>query len=111
MGYSIDAMLEENTVRQSPMPIRPKTRSRRAPGGSKSKVTLSIDSGLVSYADEKAARVNGNRSQVVEELLAQDKAREEDELAAEGYKFFNSEAAEFASASLSAVSEALGSGE
>jgi len=111
MGYSIDAMLEENTVRQSPMPIRPKTRSRRAPGGSKSKVTLSIDSGLVSYADEKAARVNGNRSRVVEELLAQDKAREEDELAAEGYKFFNSEAAEFASASLSAVSEALGSGE
>lgn len=96
---------------QPPTPIRPKTRSRRAPGASKSKVTLSIASELVSYADEKAARTNGNRSQVIENLLARDKAREEDELAAEGYEFFNSEAAEFASASLSVVSEALGSGE
>lgn len=98
-------------MRQPPTPIRPKVRSRRAPGGSKSKVTLSISSELVSYADGKAARTNGNRSQVIEDLLARDKAREEDELAAEGYEFFNSEAAEFASASLSAVSEALGCGE
>ncbi len=104
-------MQKENTVRQPPTPIRPKTRSRRAPGVGKAKVTLSITSELVSYADEKAARVNANRSQIVEELLARDKAREEDELAAEGYTFFNSEASEFASASLPAGSEALGSGE
>jgi hypothetical protein len=79
--------------------------------GGKAKVTLSISAELISFADAKAARLQRNRSQVVEELLAQDRAREEDELAAEGYRFFNSESVEFAQISLPAVSEALGSDE
>ncbi len=87
--------------------------ARRSPkaGKGKAKVTLSIAPELISFVDEKAARLNRNRSQVVEELLAQERAREEDELAAEGYRFFSAEAAEFAQISLPAVSEALDGGE
>lgn len=93
--------------------LRPGARTRRSPKTDKrkAKVTLSIASELISFVDEKAARLHRNRSQVVEELLAQDRAREEDELAAEGYRFFNAEAVEFAQISLPAVSEALDGGE
>ncbi|MGI5837963.1 MAG: hypothetical protein ACOX87_15920 [Chloroflexota bacterium] len=80
---------------------RPKTNPKKA------KVTLALRADLVSFADKKAARLKSNRSAVIEELLAQDRAREEEELAAEGYKFFNREAVEFAEMSLPAVSEAL----
>jgi hypothetical protein len=81
-------------------------RSRKATR-SKSKITLSLAPELVSFADEKAARLKSSRSQVIEDLLARDRAREEEKLAAEGYSFFNREAVEFAEASLPAVSEAI----
>ena len=73
----------------------------------KVKVTLALKPELVSFADEKAARLKSNRSSVIEDLLAQDRAREQDDLAAEGYRFFNREAVEFAEMSLPAVSEAI----
>ena len=73
----------------------------------KEKVTLTLTPELVSFADEKAARTGSNRSKVIDELLAQDKKREEEELAAEGYRFFNREAVEFAEMSLPVVSEAI----
>lgn len=79
------------------------SRARR----NKERVTLTLTPELVSFADEKAARTGGNRSQVVDQLLAEDRAREEAALAAEGYRFFNREAVEFAEMSLLAASEAI----
>lgn len=73
----------------------------------KAKVTLSLTPELVSFADRKAARLKSNRSLVIEDLLARDRDLEEEELAAEGYKFFNREAVEFAGMSLPVVSEAI----
>jgi hypothetical protein len=81
-------------------------RSRKV-ARNKAKVTLSLAPELVSFADEKAARLKSSRSQVIEDLLARDQAHEEEELAAEGYRFFNRESVEFAEASLPAVSEAI----
>jgi len=45
---------------------------------------------------------------VLAELLAEMAARERDELAAEGYRFYAQEAEEFAAASLRASTEAIG---
>lgn len=74
---------------------------------SKEKVTVSLPRDLVRYADKKAAESARSRSQLVAEALAEKKAREEDELASEGYRFYARESKEFADSSLGAVSEAL----
>jgi len=71
------------------------------------KVTLSLPRELVRYADARAQELETSRSQVIGEALAERRAREEDELAREGYAFYADESAEFAAASIGAVSEAL----
>lgn len=71
------------------------------------KVTVSLPSELIEYVDEKAGQLGLGRSRLIADVLARWQAREEDELAAEGYRFYAQEASEFAAASLRAVSEAL----
>ena len=77
----------------------------------KEKVTITITPELIAFADAKATRLGVSRSRVIEELLARDQARDEEELAAEGYRFFAREAEAFAEMSLEAVSEAIFGGE
>jgi len=72
------------------------------------KVTVSLPRHLLEYADRKAAEQGTSRSQVLAELIAEMAARERDELAAEGYRFYAQEAEEFATASLRLSSEAIG---
>jgi metal-responsive CopG/Arc/MetJ family transcriptional regulator len=71
------------------------------------KVTVSLPSSLVDFADREAARLNISRSRLIAHALAEIKAEYEERLAAEGYRFYAQEAGEFAEASASAVVEAL----
>lgn len=71
------------------------------------KITVSLPGDLVEFADEEAERLNSNRSGYIARVLAEVKAVKEEELAAEGYRFYASEALDFAEASAGAVSEAL----
>jgi len=64
----------------------------------------------VQFADRQAAELGTNRSQVISRALSELESRERDEFAREGYLYYASESEEFASASLPAVSEALGHG-
>ena len=70
------------------------------------KVTISLPSRLVDFADREAARLNVSRSGLIARALAQIEAAERDELAAEGYRLYAQEATEFAEASSWAVAEA-----
>ena len=78
------------------------------PSLDREKVTLSLPRDLVRYADALATELATSRSQVIASALAAQRAREEDELAREGYAFYAQESEEFAAASMRAVSEALG---
>ena len=71
------------------------------------KVTVSLPVSLVDFADREAARLNISRSRLIARALSDIKAVEEEQLAAEGYRFYAQEASEFAGASASAVAEAL----
>jgi len=71
------------------------------------KVTVSLPVSLVDFADREAARLNIIRSRLIARALSYIKAVEEEQLAAEGYRFYAQEASEFAGASASAVAEAL----
>lgn len=72
------------------------------------KITISLPSTLVEFADREAARLSISRSRVIARALSEIKAEEEERLAAEGYQFYAQEASEFAAASATAVAEALG---
>lgn len=72
------------------------------------KVTISLPRELVRYADARAAELGTSRSHVIGEALAERRAREEADLAREGYAFYAAESSVFATASAAAVSEALG---
>jgi predicted transcriptional regulator len=72
------------------------------------KVTITLPAELLAYASAEAERLDISRSQVIARALAAQRKRERDELAAEGYRFYNAEACEFAEASAQAVAEALG---
>ena len=72
------------------------------------KVTVSLPRELVRYADSLAAERATSRSAVVSDALAVLRERQESELAREGYAFYAEESAEFAAASMKAVSEAFG---
>lgn len=74
------------------------------------KVTVSLPTDLVVFADARAAEQGVSRSRLIADLLADLKMCQEDALAAEGYQFYAREAEEFAEASQSAVSEALAHG-
>jgi metal-responsive CopG/Arc/MetJ family transcriptional regulator len=71
------------------------------------KVTVSLPRHLVRYADERAAELGTNRSQVISQALSELETRQRDDLAREGYIFYAEEAEAFAEASLRAVSEGL----
>lgn len=71
------------------------------------KVTISLPVPVLEYADRKAARKGTSRSAVIAELILAQAASEQDQLAAEGYRFYAREAEESASASLSASTEVI----
>ena len=71
------------------------------------KVTISLPVPVLEYADRKAAQEGTNRSAVIAALILAQAASEQDQLAAEGYRFYAREAEEFASASLSASAEVI----
>ena len=71
------------------------------------KVTISMPEELLAFADRMAESFGKTRSAFIASLLAEARQRERERLAAEGYRFFSSEAEEFATASESAVAEAM----
>lgn len=71
------------------------------------KITIALEEDLVEFADRAAARGHTSRSQVISLALARARAEEEERLAAEGYRFYAHEAAEFAEASARAFAEAI----
>lgn len=71
------------------------------------KITISLPEELVVFADQRALETNSSRSQVISLALAYIKTLEEEQLAAEGYRFYAQEAEEFAAISASAVSQAF----
>lgn len=74
------------------------------------KVTLSLPADLVRYADTRAAELGVSRSQLISEAVAERRAREQEELAREGYEFYARESKEFAAAALNGFSEVLDHG-
>lgn len=71
------------------------------------KVTISMPEELIVFADRMADALGLTRSGYIAEMLERARERELERLGAEGYRFFSSEAEEFAVASGSAVAEAL----
>jgi hypothetical protein len=71
------------------------------------KITISLPTELVEFAEEQAASLKSTRSQVIGMTLARAKAAEEERLAAEGYRHYGKESTEFAEASAKAVAEAI----
>ena len=71
------------------------------------KVTISMSEELLAFADRMATSFGKTRSGFIASLLAEARERELERLAAEGYRFFSSEAQEFAAASAVAVAEAM----
>ena len=77
-------------------------------GMTREKVTVTLPGELVRYVERKAAKSKMSRSRIIAEAVAEKKAREEEELAAEGYRFYANEAQQFADSSLQAISEVFG---
>lgn len=71
------------------------------------KLTITLPADLLAYADAESERLGISRSQVIARALAAQRKREQDALAAEGYRLYSAEAADFAEASARAVSEAV----
>ncbi len=77
-----------------PEPEREPTRPAASSG--KAKTTISISEETLAYVDQLAATKHTTRSRMIEDLLQEARRREEDELAAEGYRLFSQESEEFA---------------
>lgn len=71
------------------------------------RITISLPDDLVDFADREAARRSISRSRLIAQALSEVKAKEEERLAAEGYRFYAQEASRFAEASAAAVAEAV----
>ena len=71
------------------------------------KVTITLPQHLLEFADRLAARVNTSRSQVISQALAAAEIREQERVAAVGYRFYAGEAVEFADATSRLVAEAV----
>ena len=71
------------------------------------KVTISMPEELIVFADRMAVTLGLTRSAFIAATLERARERERELLAEEGYRFFSSEAEEFAVASGSAIAEAL----
>lgn len=72
------------------------------------KVTISLPPDLLEFTDQTAAARQVTRSRVVADLLEAEQRRLRDEAAAEGYRFYNGEAREWADVTAQAVAEAIG---
>jgi metal-responsive CopG/Arc/MetJ family transcriptional regulator len=72
------------------------------------KVTISLPADVLAFVDAQAKQRDTSRSQVIREALAELQAAEEESLAAAGYRFYATEASDFAEASATAVGEAIG---
>lgn len=70
------------------------------------RISISIPEELVKYADQRAEELSTSRSQVIVMALSKVKSSQEEQLAAEGYRYYAAEAGEFAAASGEAVAEA-----
>ena len=71
------------------------------------KVTITLPQHLLEFADRVAARANTSRSQVISQALAAAEIREQERVAAIGYRFYAGEAVEFADATSRLVAEAV----
>jgi metal-responsive CopG/Arc/MetJ family transcriptional regulator len=71
------------------------------------KITITLPSSLVEFADREAARLNISRSRLIARVLGEIKATEEQRLAAKGYRFYAQETSVFAEASSRAAAESL----
>ena len=71
------------------------------------KITISLPSDLLDYADRRASETRLSRSQVIGQALAEAQALEQARLAAEGYRFYAGESIEFADSSAQAVADAF----
>lgn len=69
------------------------------------KVTVSLPLDLLAFADEQADRLGTNRSRLISMALRRWHGAEQEKLAAEGYRFYAAEAADFAESTVSAVTE------
>jgi len=70
------------------------------------RITVSLPQELVEFADERAGKLSVSRSKVIAMALSQAKSQSEEQLAAEGYRFYAGESAEFAAASEEGVAAA-----
>jgi metal-responsive CopG/Arc/MetJ family transcriptional regulator len=71
------------------------------------KITISLTSDLLDYADRRARRTQASRNQVIGQALAEAQARDQARLAAEGYRFYVGGSIEFADSSAQAVADAF----
>jgi len=71
------------------------------------KVTITISSELLEFADCQARRFGRNRSQYINQVLADVHRVEKEQLAAEGYQRYAEESSSFAEGNIEAFSEVL----
>jgi hypothetical protein len=71
------------------------------------KVTVSVPVALVEFVDAKAALTSKSRSEVISDCLTRARDLELEALAAEGYRYYADEAADFARESAVAVAEGI----
>lgn len=71
------------------------------------KVSITLPEALLANADNRAQRAGTSRSQVIAGALTALIQAEEQELAAEGYRFYAAEAEEFAAATASSAAEIM----
>jgi hypothetical protein len=71
------------------------------------KITVSLPTELVRYADQRAAALGITRSQFIGQAMVGLRAQEEEQLAREGYLFYADESCDFAAVALAAVWEAI----
>ena len=74
------------------------------------KVTISVPKELLAFADRMAKTKGSTRSGFISSVLSAVRERELERLAAEGYRYYGSEAQEFAALSGRAVAEAIDDG-
>jgi len=71
------------------------------------KVTISVPEELLAFADRMAKKTGATRSGFISSVLNEVRERDVERLAAEGYRYYGSEAQKFATLSGYAVAEAI----
>lgn len=72
------------------------------------KITVALPAALVDYADDQAHARQTSRSRFIAEALLMFETSETERLAAEGYRFYASDSAEFAESIAGSVAEVFG---